>query len=175
MHISASYRNIIRCLIEIHPVIIEKYRQTNYKQADRPSGSFIPCKLSFWGFNYLENKGFLTLYHTIPTFNDPEKEPFENSVGKEENAGNQHFLLFPQCFLSYLEQILPFESTLSSANAFNFDWCKILSSGKGLKHFRKQEGHDGPVSLHWLIREIHSYQTLHYLGIGFKHKTPYKD
>ena len=39
----------------------------------------------------------------------------------------------------------------------------------------EQEGHDGPVSLHWLIREIHSYQTLHYLGIGLKHKTPYKD
>ena len=39
----------------------------------------------------------------------------------------------------------------------------------------KQERHDGPVSLHWLIREIHSYQTLHYLGIGLKHKTPYKD
>ena len=39
----------------------------------------------------------------------------------------------------------------------------------------KQEGHDGPVSLHWLIREIHSYQTLHYLGIGLKHTTPYKD
>ena len=34
---------------------------------------------------------------------------------------------------------------------------------------------EGPVSLHWLIREIHSYQTLHYLGIGLKHKTPYKD
>ena len=39
----------------------------------------------------------------------------------------------------------------------------------------QQEGHDGPVLLHWLIREIHSYQTLHYLGIGLKHKTPYKD
>ena len=39
----------------------------------------------------------------------------------------------------------------------------------------QQEGHDGPVSLHWLIREIHPYQTLHYLGIGLKHKTPYKD
>ena len=38
-----------------------------------------------------------------------------------------------------------------------------------------QEGHDGPVSLHWLILEIHPYQTLHYLGIGLKHKTPYKD
>ena len=39
----------------------------------------------------------------------------------------------------------------------------------------KQKGHDGPISLNWLIREIHSYQTLHYLGIGWKHKTPYKD
>ena len=39
----------------------------------------------------------------------------------------------------------------------------------------EQEGHDGPVSLHWLIGEIYSYQTLHFLGIGLKHKTPYKD
>ena len=46
---------------------------------------------------------------------------------------------------------------------------------KKKKNPKKQEGHDGPVSLHWLIREIHSYQTLHYLGIGLKHKTPYKD
>ena len=44
-----------------------------------------------------------------------------------------------------------------------------------MRKCEKQEGHDGPVSLHWLIREIHSYQTLHYLGIGLKHKTPYKD
>ena len=27
-----------------------------------------------------------------------EKKGFENTVGKEENAGYQHFLLFPQCF-----------------------------------------------------------------------------
>ena len=30
------------------------------------------------------------------------KRPFENIVGKGENAGNQHFLLFPQCFLPTL-------------------------------------------------------------------------
>ena len=36
----------------------------------------------------------LTLSDIILTF------PFENIVGKGENAGNQHFLLFPQCFLS---------------------------------------------------------------------------
>ena len=39
----------------------------------------------------------------------------------------------------------------------------------------EQEGHDGPVSLHWLIHEILSYQTLQYLGIGLKGKTPNKD
>ena len=44
----------------------------------------------------------LTLYHTIPTLNEPngsflkycgEKEKMH--VGKRENAGNQHFLYFP--------------------------------------------------------------------------------
>ena len=28
-------------------------------------------------------------------------KPFENIVGKGENAGNQHFLLFPHCFLPF--------------------------------------------------------------------------
>ena len=29
---------------------------------------------------------------------------FENIVGKGENAGYQHFLLFPQCFLPFKTQ-----------------------------------------------------------------------
>ena len=37
----------------------------------------------------------LTLYHTIQTFIDLGKKPFENIVGKGESAGNQNFLLFP--------------------------------------------------------------------------------
>ena len=41
----------------------------------------------------------LTLYQTIPTLHDPEMKPFENIEGKGETVGNQHFLLFPQCFL----------------------------------------------------------------------------
>ena len=32
------------------------------------------------------------------------KKPFKNIVGKEEIAGNQQFLLFPQCFLPYQRQ-----------------------------------------------------------------------
>ena len=35
------------------------------------------------------------------------KETFENIVGKEENAGNQHFLLF-LCFLPFPKQISTF-------------------------------------------------------------------
>ena len=47
------------------------------------------------------------------------KTPFENIVGKGENAGKQHFLLYPQCFLSFQKPI------------------SIV----------KKEDHDGPVSL----------------------------
>ena len=39
----------------------------------------------------------------------------ENIVGKGENAGNQHFLLFPLCFLS--EIIIGITFILSAANA----------------------------------------------------------
>ena len=40
-----------------------------------------------------------TLYHTIPIFTDIEKrKAFKNIVETDKNAGDQHFLLFPQCF-----------------------------------------------------------------------------
>ena len=35
-------------------------------------------------------------------------------VGKAEDAGYHHFLLFPQCLLSFPKQILTFESVLFS-------------------------------------------------------------
>ena len=43
----------------------------------------------------------LTLYHsdTMLTFNNHGKKASESIVGKGENAGHQHFLLSPQCFL----------------------------------------------------------------------------
>ena len=50
----------------------------------------------------------MTLYHKIPTFNDPENKAFEKIVGKGENAGNQHFLNFPQCFQLFSKEILTF-------------------------------------------------------------------
>ena len=75
----------------------------------------------------------LTVYHTIPTFNDPKVEPFENIVGKGENAGNQHFLLFPQCLYPFKTKfIFSAELSLLSANAFNLDQSKKLSFGEEL-------------------------------------------
>ena len=60
-------------------------------------------------------------------------EHLENIVGKGENAGNQHFLLFPQCFLLSQNKFQFLQSLiLSSGNALNLDQSKILSFGKDL-------------------------------------------
>ena len=40
------------------------------------------------------------------------KKSFENSLGKGENAGIQHFLLFSQCFLPFPTQVSSFQSHL---------------------------------------------------------------
>ena len=38
----------------------------------------------------------LTLYHTIPTFNDPKRKPFEKIEEKGENTGDQsHNVFYP--------------------------------------------------------------------------------
>ena len=60
------------------------------------------------------------------------KKPFYKIVEKGENAGNQHFLLFPQCFLPSQKQIPIFQShfILLSANAFKLGQSWILLFGK---------------------------------------------
>ena len=68
-------------------------------------------------------------------FNDFGKEAFENMVGKEENAGNQHFLRFPQYFFFTFPERNIYVSVnfiLSSANTFNLDESKNVSYGKDL-------------------------------------------
>ena len=63
-----------------------------------------------------------------------KKEPFENIVGKEENAGNQHFHLFPQfSILPRTNFVIWVTFNLLSANAFNKDWSKILLFAKELR------------------------------------------
>ena len=41
-----------------------------------------------------------------------KKKALENIVGKGENAGSQHFLLFPQCFIPFSKQISMLDSRL---------------------------------------------------------------
>ena len=59
---------------------------------------------------------FKSLPHN-PAKRPLKKKPSENNVGKGKNAGNQYFILFPQCFL-------PFKKEKS-----NFKWhliCRLL-------------------------------------------------
>ena len=49
--------------------------------------------------NFSVVKLYFTLYHNIPTFNNPEKGLFENIVGIEENAGYQNFSSSPTMFI----------------------------------------------------------------------------
>ena len=64
------------------------------------------------------------------------KKSFENIVGKGENAGNQHFLLFSQCFLPFQKHssIVEFFFFLSFPY-LNLDLNKILSFVKGFTKF----------------------------------------
>ena len=67
--------------------------------------------LTIGALNYLS--GITTLFTTqSQILTTLKKKPLENSVGKGENAGNQHFLLFPQCFLLFPKQISIFDSHL---------------------------------------------------------------
>ena len=70
----------------------------------------------------------LTLYHTIPSFDNA----LENIVGKGEKAGKHHFLLFARytVFLPVICEITILATLyLSSANAFNLvllNFCRLL-------------------------------------------------
>ena len=81
----------------------------------------------------------LTLFHTIPTYNDLEKEAFyENIVAKGENTSNQHFSPFLTMFstLPRTNFNVTVAFILLSANSFNFDQSKILLSGKDFKQLK---------------------------------------
>ena len=64
------------------------------------------------------------------------KNPFENIAEKGENAGNQDFLLFLQCFLFFPKTFrfsVTFILSYSYAKSFKLDWSEILLFGKELK------------------------------------------
>ena len=66
---------------------------------DKPTFSPFPLIFS----KGLSQKGLcgmrFILYHIMLNLATLKEKAFENIVGKGENVGNQHFLLFPQCFL----------------------------------------------------------------------------
>ena len=61
----------------------------------------------------------LTLYHTIPTFNDPEKEGFGKNCGKEENAA----------FSPFTTSFLPFQKQFQVLSHIYFVVCKCFRFG----------------------------------------------
>ena len=60
-----------------------------------------------------------------------EKQPFENILGKGENAGNQHFFSFSTMFSNLPKTNFNFSVTFISlsASAFNLDQSKNLLFG----------------------------------------------
>ena len=54
-----------------------------------------------------------------------KNKPFENTVAKRENAGNQHLLLFPQCFISFPEQISNFQLHLLCSLQMPSIWTRL--------------------------------------------------
>ena len=86
--------------------------------------------------NHSLAKGGLTVYPKSQLLTTIRKESFENLLGKGENAGNQHFLLFPKGFPPFPRQISIYKSHLFChlQRPLNFVKSWILSFGKGLMH-----------------------------------------
>ena len=82
------------------------------------------------------------LYLIIRTLNNLGKKHFENFVGKGENAGNQHFVLFPEYILQASQNKFEFLAKFNSsfASAFNFDWLKNSLFGKELRLLLPKHG-----------------------------------
>ena len=57
---------------------------------------------------YIFNQ-LLSFFHTILTLNTLEKRGLFKTAGQGENAGDRHFLLFPQCFLPIPKRIYVFK------------------------------------------------------------------
>ena len=58
-----------------------------------------------WKVNNIVFSDGLLLPHNDDFLTHSRKNPSKNIVGQEENAGKKHFIIFPQCFLSYETQL----------------------------------------------------------------------
>ena len=96
-----------------------------YEKAERKNNGILKKVKSLKDGYLIMSMYLLSVVFTTQSqlFTPLEKKAFENIEGKGENAGNQHFLLFPTMFSTlpnrnfcYLVRII-----LSSANALNLD------------------------------------------------------
>ena len=69
-----------------------------------PATSCSQVRYAFWLSYGTRHKMNLTLYHTIPTFNDPEKEGFWKHCGKRRKCWYPAFSPFPAMFSTLLER-----------------------------------------------------------------------
>ena len=101
---------------------------------------------------YYYNDFLTLLLHDTKFYTE---KPSENIVGKGENAGNQHFLLFLTMFSTFRRAKSIFSATYisSSANAFNLELSKILSFGKNL-NIRLHTRFQSDLTHFFLIYEI---------------------
>ena len=93
------------------------------------------CQAMVWVVicNKKEDKRQIDVHNTIPNFDNRRKKPFENIVGKGENAGTA-FSPFPTVFSNHSKTNfnLSVAFILSPAVALNLDQSKILFFGKKL-------------------------------------------
>ena len=122
--------------LNLYPMITKlklRPRRRNYISFGSPASLFLRAKCRKCAsvktlntnipmFLFLLNWRFTTQFRLLKIL---YKKTFKNIVGKGENAGNQHFLLFPECFpkTNFSSWII---FTFSSANALIFVYSKIL-------------------------------------------------
>ena len=94
----------------------------------------------------------LILYHTIPTFNDPEQEAFRIHCGKTSILSFSHNVSFPS-----LNNNFSFTFIFSSVTAFNLDQSRSLSFGKELSWSTLNTSCSNPESL--LIKHTFDHVT----------------
>ena len=108
------------------------------------------------------------IWHLIPTTFDAwgkKKRKVENIVRKEENAGTQHFLLFPQCFLQYQREVTPFEPLWHCRLQMLSIWTRLrfLSTGKGFS-LKKKEFYIFSLNTPYMISEVNMNTACGRLG-----------
>ena len=125
----------------IRPIILGKYDVRRHClvtlpwQTQHAPGieAVLPFYQRKWNNQLKDQYHNFTLSQTSPSFYVLQYKSFENTVGKGEIAGNEHFLLFPQCFSICLENFQSFSLNLelSSAHSFTLEESKVCRLGKG--------------------------------------------